>query len=660
MNTFEQISWWDRIEIKNSQELKERLWLTYDVQILDFDTPFRTTQEALYYLRASINNIADQQAKTAEIQKFIHEQRENIQADTRDGLSGMLAWAWLTAWATWVWGMGRALMNAYDTAHPKASTWDRVLHRFSTFSKVVWYTWKKFIYEKMPTIAKWFWMEEPKNPLQEILGDEVQENVQHALQNWQERIQQAWDYVEKLTHSRRATRIVFFNFFSPHNETMDEKIKNTIDRKKYNQVVHLILNSEPESHHPKNTTFFDNLSYAEFLHKETLIPKIYDKISQHCKDMTEEEKQKYIEIFIANIVWGQVSNNFYYTLWGGLIRLSWGQEYVMNIQGGSQFIQDSYRTATGKDITQTYPSPTMKEVFETLWSLWQFGAIFWWANSIQDIDISSINTDSLIQGLQGKDIVQIFESGHDAIKNMNEDSIVEILTEVDNASWLNRHNFKSISQAIFDSDRSRTLGNGFTLGSGIVERLWWGNIDDPQQENGQIVKDFLLYLNNFWRHLIWNLRAMDLIPADKTDNDIWLKDIYTLFLMTWGEGNIERLDPIKKCQLMIFCQLKYKNPGAQWVGALTAQSIEMTFWSAEWLLEKLEGGDPRFSGVKNFLEAIGRFMKRIMYAIGDVAKDVFVWIWNHNKMVAIGLVAVVMFAPVFSKRTNLFNITTLR
>jgi len=81
----------EEIEIHNSNDLKEQLALTYDVQILDFDAPFRTTREALHSLRTSINNISDTQDKTAEIQKFIQQQRENIQSNTRDGLGGMLA-----------------------------------------------------------------------------------------------------------------------------------------------------------------------------------------------------------------------------------------------------------------------------------------------------------------------------------------------------------------------------------------------------------------------------------------------------------------------------------------------------------------------------------------------------------------------------------------
>gem|GEM_PF-3087200 len=128
----------------------------------------------------------------------------------------------------------------------------------------------------------------------------MQENIQGAIQTAQDRLPEVKERVSE--HAPQITRAVFFNFFSPHNETLDEKTPDVIDRKKYDQVVSVILNTEREPHHPENTTFFDNLRYGDFRQKDTLILRIYDKISQNCHNMTEEEKKKYIEIFIYNIV----------------------------------------------------------------------------------------------------------------------------------------------------------------------------------------------------------------------------------------------------------------------------------------------------------------------------------------------------------------------
>jgi|GEM_PF-4064374 len=71
--------------------------------------------------------------------------------------------------------------------------------------------------------------------------------------------------------------------------------------------------------------------------------------------------------------------------------------------------------------------------------------------NIQDIDISSLNVDRFMDGVQGNDIISLFQSGRDSIKHMNEETIIEILAENDANSGMNIHNFKDISRAIFEA-----------------------------------------------------------------------------------------------------------------------------------------------------------------------------------------------------------------
>jgi|GEM_PF-3059623 len=83
----------EEVVIRNRNEFKERLGLTYDLPIQELDTLIRTTQTELYYLRSRLNNRTTQAERMAEVEKFIQQQRENegknIQSDTREGLSNI-------------------------------------------------------------------------------------------------------------------------------------------------------------------------------------------------------------------------------------------------------------------------------------------------------------------------------------------------------------------------------------------------------------------------------------------------------------------------------------------------------------------------------------------------------------------------------------------
>gem|GEM_PF-5596818 len=141
------------------------------------------------------------------------------------------------------------------------------------------------------------------------------------------------------------------------------------------------------------------------------------------------------------------------------------------------------------------------------------------------------------------------------------------------------------------------------------------------------MKDFLAHLHDFGGQLFASMEENHFLNDGFDRNTISLKKMYIMYLMTGGKTDVTHLNPLQKTQLFLFTQVSLLHTGAEGVGVLAAKGIESIIQGTPEAQEGFMSFLHKNPDIKNILETLGRFVKRVLKAVYDsvvgVAKGVF-------------------------------------
>lgn len=588
----------EKLKISTNDELRENLWIDDTIIFEVLENPILATREELDKLKKEIEQISEKDKKTDIINKFIQE-KAKISQETEGKLSEMLQeWGiwWIVWWA--VWGLqgilqeddGKKWIEKILSIWEKLTWWwDNVLLGFQSLM------WKKF-----PSIAKMFWIKDPTEKLKQE-AEEKSKKLEEKVKKSEEKVRESikpWfkDYIS-----------IYFKIFRTSNEVDDSKL----DRKKESSISSLIFEQQ----------YFKDIKYND-LNNSSHIEAIYNAIKpwlivKWLWGLNDQEIKKYIKIILKSISWwNHISKPPSYKIFSS--------DKNQKVERWNNFLISMYKKDK-QDISQINPS--MFDIFNKIHSIWDFVWVLW--------DESWMDLESIEKWIKWK-AQTILSSWVSSIANLSEINFDKIKWWL-SSNLQNLWDFKNITTSIFKASDSRTLGNKFQYN--------W--LDDWYNSN-EVLKTFA-WSENEWLLKFWNDMYDNFFKSQKLLWSTWkiskdqvsLKKVYEIYLITWWKTTIEELSPMQKVNLT--------------ANLLASYWSAMDIWtSISDIIDKVTKKDFEMDqDVKNILFSIWKYVLNASIDAATYLWRVWWWMSVEHKIYSIWLLYVLGKAPIFTKRTSL-------
>lgn len=598
----------NKIRISSLEELKKELNIDNTWNLEEFNTPIILTKEELAKFREEISKTPEWE-RLEKIKNFIQEKAQ-ISIETEKELKDLI-WDWNINWASetseknikksvdeeineskWMWKI-EIIRDILD------KIWNIFDKIWNIFDKIA-LSFSRLIWKISPSMAKFFGI---KNPASEIAS-----KIKEKAENETEKKAQ-----ETITQTKPNYSIywkIYFKLFSSKNELKETKwVDYNLEEDIWNDLI-------------SHNNLFLNLRYNELKNSSTN-EKLYDeliKLNPKYKEKPKDIIKKHIDIVIKNIVWWDIE----YTSW-----FFFKDTKKEKLTKWSEFIKKMYE-AKWKNIVSENPS--IKEIFESL-------------NHLKDFDIfidNSLDLEEILKSVSWKldtflswlenDIANISEHDFSSLKNKLPKWALEDMT-----------NFKEISIAILWSHKSRTLENNFAF----AEKNNHDWITDSK--NKQLIEQFI-WNENEWLIKFWNEIYQNVFVSWKPiswfdsvkKSDLTLKDIYRLYLITWWESNIDKLNTIQKMNLTTFLLVWFSSP--EWL------------WKKLWEISKLENSNIKISpDVEDMIIRMWKIALDNAESTLKVTAKFSWWFIKENPALRTWLIIILLKFPFVTKRQSVYD-----
>lgn len=580
----------EKLTISSESDLRKNLWIDETIQFEIFKSPIEATKEELDKLKQEISSLTESTKKTEIINSFLEKKQEAIN-QTKEEIWDLLKTGGV-AWVVW-W----VLSSLQDTVNE--DDWKEWVEKVLSLWEKLTAWWDKItlsfqslMWEKFPSLAKMFWIEDPS----ERLKQEAKEKKQKAEENAKEQEKKVAETIKPWYNFYTK---IYFKLFKWSNE-LDSDFK--VDKNLEWEVARCVFEH----------TKFKDLKYNELnSNNAQIILKSIKWNLKLDKQYSDEVLLKYVNLVFKSISsWEETTKTW-----------TWFKsDKTWKIERWNTFLNKHF-----KNIKQENPS--MRELFSNLNNLWDF-ELFWEDNWF---DIGSLK-ESLKWKTQS-----LYDSWVTNIANLKESDFSKLKWWL-SSKLQNLWDFQLISNNILKSSDSLTLNNNF-------EANWVE--DNPKNKDG-LVSDFIgdneKWLIKYWNEIYENiLKSWSLIDSSKNikKEDLTLKKVYAMYLMTGWETNLEKLSTMQKLNLTF--------------------SIIVSNWTAQdignWLrdiVEKIMNNEITIdSDVKNLLLSIWSASINMIKDAWKFMWEISWWFAQKQPVLALWILVILLKFPFFVKRHSL-------
>lgn len=589
----------EKLTISSVEDLRTNLWIDEAIQFEVFRNPIDATREELDRLRQEISSLTESARKTEIINRFLRQKQETVD-QTRTNVWELLR-TWWIAWVVW-W----AMKSLQDTINEDDwTTWiERILWMWEKIAK--WWdnlklSFSTFMCAKFPRLAKWLWIENP-----------IWDGAAQATQTAENLASQAKEQEEKIAERVKPWYnqfiSIYFKIFRVSNEVDDDNI----NRSQEEWVSEIIFEQD----------YFKSIKYND-LNNPSHIDNLYNAIQPsipskaELANLSQEDIKKYIKIALLSISW-----------WNHIIPHPtwrfWQSDKNEQIQRWNNFLVAMYKREK-KNISEVNPS--MFELFDKLHGIWDFEWILW--------DWAWMDLESIERWIRWKaqELLSHWMSNIAGISQIDFDKIKWWLSEKLQNLW----DFKDITTSILKTRDSRTLWNNFQIpwlsdwfeSNEALQTFIWNENEWLLKFWNDMYASFFASNNLLWT--TWN------IPKDQVS----LKKVYEIYLITWGKTNLDELSPMQKVNLT--------------ANLLSSYGTAMDVWSSiSDIIDKVTSADFKIDkDVKNILFSIGKYALNASIDAATTMWKVWWWLSTEHKIYSLWLLFILVKAPIFSKRTSL-------
>ncbi|MBW7954389.1 hypothetical protein H3C61_01110 [Candidatus Gracilibacteria bacterium] len=580
----------EKLTISSESDLRSNLGIDETISFEVFKNPIEATKEELNKLKDEISKLTESTRKTEIINGFLKEKQETVD-QTKTDIGNLLKTGGVAGIAG---GLLNSLQDTINEDDGKEGV-EKVLslgEKLTAWWDKITLSFQSLMWEKFPSLAKMFGIEDPS----ERLKQEAKEKKQKAEENAKE---QEKKVAETIKPGYNFYTKIYFKLFKGSNE-LDSDFK--VDKNLEGEVARCVFEH----------TKFKDLKYNELNSNNAQI------ILKSIKGNLKLDKQYSDEVLLkyVNLVFKSISSGEETTKTGTWFK----SDKTGKIERGNTFLNKHF-----KNIKQENPS--MRELFSNL-------------NNLGDFELfgedSQFDIDSLKESLKGK-TQSLYDSGVTNIANLKESDFSKLKGGL-SSKLQNLGDFQLISNNILKSSDSLTLNNNFEAN---------GVENNPKNKDG-LVSDFIgdnekgliKYGNDLYNNI---LKSGSLIDSSKNikKEDLTLKKVYAMYLMTGGETNLEKLSTMQKLNLTFSIMTSHGNAGD--IGAGLGNMVEKIM-NNEITID---------SDVKNLLLSIGSASINMIKDAGKFMGEIGWGFAQKQPVLATGILVILLKFPFFVKRHSL-------